>query len=226
MTSHDNTADGLLVEIHGKLVATYKGLLAKAHDEGLRTVSTEILQFPSADNGNTCIVRATVQTEKGTFQGIGDANPDNVKRMVVSHSIRMAETRAKSRAFRDAVNVGVVSEDELKSLRPDEDAAAALRKAKIKLVRRVADLRREYHADTTIPAGDLIRRIVADLLGGATEIANEDELAEVEEAIESGVFDLSTGERIPDTEPPPAPGDEYDDETPLPDEQRELYRRD
>ncbi len=59
------------------------------------------------------IVRAVVETSKGTFTGIGDAGPENVNRMIRPHIIRMAETRAKARALRDAVNIGIVTLEEL-----------------------------------------------------------------------------------------------------------------
>ncbi len=110
-----------------KEVATYHGLLAKAHDEGLRRIDTEIVQAPSKDNGETAIVRAKVTTNKGTFTGIGDASPGNVNRRIASHLLRMAETRAKARALRDAVNIGTVALEELGELlddeSPHEDAA-------------------------------------------------------------------------------------------------------
>ena len=96
-----------------KEVVTYQGLLSKAHDEGLKAVRTSLVQVPSADNGWGAIVKAVVETGKGTFEGIGDANPENVGTFIVPHLIRMAETRAKARALRDAVNVGVISFEEL-----------------------------------------------------------------------------------------------------------------
>lgn len=103
-----------------KEVATYAGLLAKAHDEGLRTIRTELLHKPDEQNGRTAVVRALVVTRRGTFTGIGDASPTNVRAGIAAHLIRMAETRAKARALRDAVNIGVVALEELGELLADE----------------------------------------------------------------------------------------------------------
>jgi hypothetical protein len=92
---------------------TFRGLLHLAHEDGLTSVRTELVQTPSEDNGRTAIVRAVVRTRKGVFSGIGDANAANVNRRIVAHLIRMAETRAIARAFRVAVNVGAVAVEEL-----------------------------------------------------------------------------------------------------------------
>lgn len=96
-----------------KDVVTYQGLLSKAHDEGLQRVVTRLIQVPTDENGRTAIAKALVETKKGRFQGIGDASPDNVDPQIAPHLIRMAETRAKARALRDAVNIGVISFEEL-----------------------------------------------------------------------------------------------------------------
>lgn len=96
-----------------KDVVTYAGLLNLGHDNGLKRIDTQLLQFPSETNDFTAVFAATVETEKGIFKCHGDANPDNVNNRIVPHIIRMAETRAKARALRDAVNIGVVSLEEL-----------------------------------------------------------------------------------------------------------------
>jgi hypothetical protein len=96
-----------------KEVVTYPGLLSKAHEEGLVRVRTTLIQIPTEENGRTAIAKAIVETSKGRFEGLGDANPENVNSFIVPHIIRMAETRAKARAFRDAVNIGVVAFEEL-----------------------------------------------------------------------------------------------------------------
>jgi hypothetical protein len=105
-----------IINRQGKDFVLYEGLLDEAHAQGLHRISTTLIQIPHEDNGNTAIVMAEVETSKGTFSGIGDASPSNVNRMIVPHLIRMAETRSKARALRDAVNVGVTALEELADL--------------------------------------------------------------------------------------------------------------
>jgi hypothetical protein len=105
-----------IINRQGKDFVLYEGLLDEAHHQGLHRISTTLIQIPHDDNGNTAIVMAEVETSKGSFTGIGDASPTNVSRMIVPHLIRMAETRSKARALRDAVNVGVTALEELADL--------------------------------------------------------------------------------------------------------------
>jgi predicted amidohydrolase YtcJ len=102
-----------MIERQGKKFVLYAGLLEEAHSRGLRSIETELLQIPDHENGEAAIVRAVVRTEDGKFTGIGDASPENVNRTIAPHVIRMAETRAKARALRDAINVGVTAFEEL-----------------------------------------------------------------------------------------------------------------
>jgi hypothetical protein len=116
------------IDIHNKAgekvgekeVVTYAGVLALAHEDGLRSIRTKLVQVPNKENDQTAIVTATVRTNKGVFAGIGDANPGNVNRRIAPHLIRMAETRAKARALKDSVNVGIVALEELGELIGDE----------------------------------------------------------------------------------------------------------
>src|SRR5919197_5490013 len=115
-----------IVERNGRSFVLYAGLLDLAHERGLKAVTTTLVQIPSEMNGMIAICHATVETEQGTFTGLGDASPENVSRLMVPHLIRMAETRAKARALRDAVNVGVTALEELGELdEADEDEPAA-----------------------------------------------------------------------------------------------------
>ena len=103
-----------IVNLKGKEFVTYEGLLNEAHTKGLKRIATRIISLPDASNGNTCVVTAEVELEGGrVFHGIGDASPQNVNPMIKPHLVRMAETRAKARALRDAVNVGMTAVEEL-----------------------------------------------------------------------------------------------------------------
>jgi len=111
--------------VGSKEVVTYQGLLSKAHDEGLKAIRTTLVQTPSEENGRVAIAKAEIETEKGIFEGLGDASPANVNSFIVPHLIRMAETRAKARALRDAVNVGVVSFEEMDGEALGEEVSAS-----------------------------------------------------------------------------------------------------
>lgn len=101
------------VNIKGKQHPTYAGVLKKAHEEGLKEIKTDLLQAPLESNNYMAIIHARVTTEKGVFDGIGDATPKNVNSMIAPHIVRMAETRAKGRALRDALNIAEALAEEL-----------------------------------------------------------------------------------------------------------------
>lgn len=110
-----------LIMRQGKQYVLFAGLLDEAHNRGLKGIDTELVQVPTEENGRVAVVKARVEMEDPAspggpsriFSGIGDASPDNVGRNIVPHIIRMAETRAKARALRDAVNVGATALEEL-----------------------------------------------------------------------------------------------------------------
>ena len=110
--------------IEEKEVPTFAGLLNRAHDEGLTEITAIVVQSPSKDNGMTAIVLATVKTRRGSFAAVGDATPENVNARISPHFIRMADTRAKARALREALNIGAVTLEEFSGNIEEEVTAA------------------------------------------------------------------------------------------------------
>jgi hypothetical protein len=100
--------------IKGKEFVLYAGLLDLAHQKGLQKFEVELIQFPTDENHQVAICRASLESKTGErFTDIGDADPSNVTQMIVPHLIRMASTRAKARAMRDFCNIGLVCLEEL-----------------------------------------------------------------------------------------------------------------
>lgn len=101
-----------VVKLQGKEYVLFEGLLEVAHEHcHLQSISTNLIQLPTQESP-FCIVQATVTTDKGeSFQGIGDASPANVNKMIVPHLIRMAETRAVARALRFLTGFGTAFEE-------------------------------------------------------------------------------------------------------------------
>lgn len=106
--------DEFLTNYQGKQYVLFAGLISEGHDRGLKSIDTELGQVPSEENGKVAIVKARVEMEDGrTFTGIGDASPENIGRGGGKRLIAQAETRAKARALRDALNVGATALEEL-----------------------------------------------------------------------------------------------------------------
>lgn len=101
----------------------FAGILAEAHAQGLQSLMTKILQIPTAENEYVAIVEATAMFPEGrVFSDIADASPRNVNARIATALLRMASTRAKGRALRDAINCGQTMLEELPDLNGHEDA--------------------------------------------------------------------------------------------------------
>lgn len=100
----------------GKEAILYNGLLALAHaDERFGHIRAYITQYPSQENKWTAFARAEIYDKQGNLIGMeeADASAANCGKMTAASFPRMACTRAKGRALRDFLNVGMVTADEI-----------------------------------------------------------------------------------------------------------------
>jgi hypothetical protein len=120
-----------VINHRGKPYTLYGGYLDAAHSAKLSKIDTELVQIPTAENGFTAVLKATVVTEKGEFSAYGDAHTGE-QGPAKEAPIRMAETRAKRRALSDAVNAGNESEE-----LSEEEAPQVSRQARTDIPRRL-----------------------------------------------------------------------------------------
>src|SRR6266852_8139910 len=110
-----------IVNLKNKDFVLWAGLLDAATKAGLTGIVAELTQYPHAENGQTAIATATATFADGrVFTEVGDCGPHNCSAMIAPHAPRMACTRAKGRALRDALNI---AETMLEELGPDADPA-------------------------------------------------------------------------------------------------------
>jgi hypothetical protein len=99
-----------VVMIQGKPFVKYAGLLKMAHAQGLERLSAHWLH----NDPDLSLAQATATFTGGrVFTEGGDASPENTNRKVALHFRRVALTRAKARALRDALGVDLVAVEEL-----------------------------------------------------------------------------------------------------------------
>ncbi|OPZ51165.1 MAG: hypothetical protein BWY92_00349 [Firmicutes bacterium ADurb.BinA052] len=107
-----------IISIDGKPYVKYAGLLEAAHRSGLKDLQVKLIQSPNRDNGYTAVCEATAviktRSREKVYVEIGDANPASIGDSRLSvHAIRIAATRAKARALRDALRISICSVEEL-----------------------------------------------------------------------------------------------------------------
>lgn len=110
--------DDEYVLLKNKRHPLYKGVLREAHENGLLELTVKLVESPSEANGQTAIVEATAifpgpDGRERIFTELGDANKDNTTAMIAVHKIRLAATRAKGRALRDALGIGEALVEEM-----------------------------------------------------------------------------------------------------------------
>ena len=81
-----------------------------AHEQGLTELGSGF--FSVSETLVIVFARATFKDGR-KFWDAGDATPNNIHQQVKAHFPRVALTRAKARVLRDALNIGMVSVEEL-----------------------------------------------------------------------------------------------------------------
>ena len=99
-----------LVLVHGQPFIRYVGLLALAHEAGLVRLEARIESHSEA----LVLASATATFSDGrVFTEWADSTPENVGAQVRPHWIRLALTRAKARAMRDALSIDMTAVEEV-----------------------------------------------------------------------------------------------------------------
>jgi hypothetical protein len=97
----------------------YRGLLALAHARGIKSL---VAKFISVTPDMALAEAHLVLSDGSEFSEVADATPSNVNPMIRPHFPRMAATRAKARAIRDALDIGIASVEELAELTDEYDS--------------------------------------------------------------------------------------------------------
>lgn len=95
----------------GKDLVKYAGLLLAAHDD-LKSIRVTVVQSPSPQNGELAVCQADVIYKDQLWTEVGDASPATGQR-VSGALVRLAATRAKARALRDALGLDMLAAEEL-----------------------------------------------------------------------------------------------------------------
>ena len=132
---------GHVIHLQGNHFVKYSGLVAMAHMKGITGIKTEILiqdvtsedridqyedeHVPCKTIWKTIktarvMIRATVYGQHGEeFTALGTATQYNLKKNMLPYMYEMAETRAKARALRDFVGIGLTAWEEMPDFEPE-----------------------------------------------------------------------------------------------------------
>jgi hypothetical protein len=150
--------DEHIITIDGKPYVKYGGLLEAAHRAGLTDLKVKLIQSPTRENGHTAVCEAIAviktRSREKVYVEIGDASPASIgDPKLVPHAIRIAATRAKARALRDALRISICSVEELALGGPQAEVSDAPAPAQV------------ASQNKATPAQVRVLRIQADKLG-------------------------------------------------------------
>jgi hypothetical protein len=97
-------------DARGTRAIRYAGLLLLAKQRGLASIQAS---WTYNDAGLSLATATATFADGSHYTDCGDATPENVTALVKPHFRRMALTRAKARALRDALGIDMVSFEEL-----------------------------------------------------------------------------------------------------------------
>ena len=97
----------------GKDFILFPGLLWAAHENGIKSIITKMIEHDPQASG--AVFRSVATGSRGTFTGHGDASPSNLSRNLIPSYLRMAETRAIGRSLRFYLGIGMTAANELPS---------------------------------------------------------------------------------------------------------------
>lgn len=103
--------------------SSYASLLERAHEKGLESVSCEVLAFPGDYNDHRAVVRVSTVFTGRRFSALGEAQLNGNQSpgepaCSAGELLELAETRAKIRAFSDALNGSTSRETSSPNPRP------------------------------------------------------------------------------------------------------------
>src|SRR5438876_9126559 len=113
-----SVASGDLLYLRSGWYVTHSGLLALARRNRCAGIHVQLLAKFCDPSARRWAFRATVYKTRNCrgFVGYGDADPSNVSPLMKGAEMRVAETRAVSRALRKAYGIGICSVEEIGSL--------------------------------------------------------------------------------------------------------------
>jgi hypothetical protein len=125
-----SVAAGDLIFLDRGWYVTHSGLMRVADFN--RCAGIHVQPVPEFSNAALCqwVFKATVYKSAGCqgFVGYGDANSSNISPLVRGAEMRMAETRAVSRALRKAYGIGICSVEEIGSFDSQQTVQHPVRK--------------------------------------------------------------------------------------------------